>query len=462
MYKRYRIETSSIKLASTQIGKFDIIRRDDCLNCGQCISHCIYEVHRRDEKDPRKMAEPVSLLCKNCFACVQNCPRQALEMVRNEQFESLGDFYWTPPVIQTIWKEAEEGKIPVYGAGYRGRFKGSGFDAIWTDMSEIVRPTRDGIHNREYIATAVDVGRKLSWIADFDNLDLPRFHEIQIPMLFETDPLGIRDRNIILAVVKAAHELGTLAYLDFENSFDELEPFIQSIVLRSPPDRIFQTDPALLKKANFVELTLPESHPTDDLEGVLTSLKSHNPALLVSLGLSSHLFTEELFELVKKSLVDGLNLSADRCGQCAGGEMFITESARKLHLNLVKRHIRDEISLLGKGGIAAAEHVPKLIICETDAVVLDHALMVALGCRMCGVCRLEDCPAELPRLDLDSAKQRLINLTCAWRDQLLEILSAMGIRDVRRLRGEKGRAMFYEEIEKESFDFIFEEKYLFK
>jgi len=462
MYERYRIETSPVKLASTQIGKFDIIRRDNCLNCGQCISHCIYDVHRRDEKDQRKMAEPVSHLCKNCFACVQNCPRQALEMVRNEEFESLGDAYWTPPVIHTIWKEAEEGKIPVYGAGYRGRFTGTGFDSIWTDMSEIVRPTRDGIHSREYIATAVDVGRKLSWISDFDNLDLPRSHEIQIPMLFETDPLGIRAKNIILAIVKAAHELGTLAYVDFENSFDELEPFFKSLILRSPLDRIFQKDPALLKEANFVELTLPEIHPADELEGVLTRLKSRNPALLISLGLSSHLFTEELFKLVKESLVDVLNLSADRHGRSPGGEMLITDSARKLHLNLVKRHIRDEITLLGKGGIAAAEHVPKLIICGTDAAVLDYSLMAALGCRMCEECRIEDCPAGLPRLDAEAAGQRIINLTCAWRDQLLEILSAMGIRDVRRLRGEKGRAIFHEEIERESFGFIFEERDLFK
>jgi len=462
MYERYRIETSPVKLASTQIGKFDIIRKENCLNCGQCISHCIYDVHRRDERDKRKMAEPFSHLCKNCFACIQNCPWQALEMVRSGEYESLGDAYWTPSIIHTIWKEAEEGKIPVYGAGYRGRFTGSGFDAIWTDMSEIVRPTRDGIHSREYIATAVDVGRKLSWITDFDNLDFPRFLEIQVPMIFEADPLGIRAKNITLAVVKAAHKLGTLAYIDFENFFDELEPFFKSLILRSPLDRIFQTDPALLKKASFIELTLPESHPADELKGMLMRLKSRHPSLPIFLGLSSHLFPEELFNLVKESLVDGLNLSADRHGQCRGEEMFICESARKLHLNLVKRHIRDEITLFGKGGIAAAEHVPKLIICGTDAAVLDHSLMVALGCRMCAECRIEDCPAELSGLDPETAGQRIINLTCAWRDQLLEILSAMGIRDVRRLRGEKGRAMFYEEIERESFGFIFEERTLFK
>ena len=47
--------------------------------------------------------------------------------------------------------------------------------------------------------------------------------------------------------------------------------------------------------------------------------------------------------------------------------------------------------------------------------------------------------------------RRLANLMNAWRDQLLEALGAMGMREVRRLRGEMGRAIFMEEIEKEAF-----------
>ena len=39
----------------------------------------------------------------------------------------------------------------------------------------------------------------------------------------------------------------------------------------------------------------------------------------------------------------------------------------------------------------------------------------------------------------------------AWRDQMLEMLGAMGIREVRRLRGETGRAIFQEEVEREVF-----------
>ena len=50
--------------------------------------------------------------------------------------------------------------------------------------------------------------------------------------------------------------------------------------------------------------------------------------------------------------------------------------------------------------------------------------------------------------------QRIKNLSAAWRDQLLEILGAMGLREVRRMRGEMGRALFQKELEREAFSGI--------
>jgi hypothetical protein len=44
-----------------------------------------------------------------------------------------------------------------------------------------------------------------------------------------------------------------------------------------------------------------------------------------------------------------------------------------------------------------------------------------------------------------------VNLVGAWHNQLLEMMGAMGIRDARRLRGEAGRAMFFEELERDTF-----------
>jgi hypothetical protein len=45
----------------------------------------------------------------------------------------------------------------------------------------------------------------------------------------------------------------------------------------------------------------------------------------------------------------------------------------------------------------------------------------------------------------------MTNLIGAWHSQLIEVLGAMGLREVRRLRGEVGRAMFYEDLERETF-----------
>jgi hypothetical protein len=47
--------------------------------------------------------------------------------------------------------------------------------------------------------------------------------------------------------------------------------------------------------------------------------------------------------------------------------------------------------------------------------------------------------------------KRITNLAASWRDQLLEILGAMGLREVRRLRGELGRCMFQRDLEREVF-----------
>jgi hypothetical protein len=38
---------------------------------------------------------------------------------------------------------------------------------------------------------------------------------------------------------------------------------------------------------------------------------------------------------------------------------------------------------------------------------------------------------------------------------MLEMMGAMGIRDARRLRGEAGRAMFFDDLERECFAPIF-------
>jgi glutamate synthase domain-containing protein 2 len=120
---------------------------------------------------------------------------------------------------------------------------------------------------------------------------------------------------------------------------------------------------------------------------------------------------------------------------------FLADALREVHGRLVELGCRDQVALLVGGGIAAAEHVPKAMVCGADAVAVDLALVVALGCALWADVR-RPCPVEDMETDPGWGAQRLVNLMAAWRDQLLEVLGAMGMREVRRLRGEWGRTIF--------------------
>ncbi len=144
----------------------------------------------------------------------------------------------------------------------------------------------------------------------------------------------------------------------------------------------------------------------------------------------------------------------------------IKDALREMHCRLVNEGARDEMTLIISGGIALAEHMAKAILCGADLVAADTALLAALGCRVCrdahpfddnggGEARRlssqEACPYGIDSVDSHYAARRIVNLMGAWHSQLIEVLGAMGIREVRRLRGEMGRAIFMEEIEAEAF-----------
>jgi len=148
-----------------------------------------------------------------------------------------------------------------------------------------------------------------------------------------------------------------------------------------------------------------------------------------------------------------LHLCADEYGlEGADQPLFIKERVKEIHLRLVEEGLRDQITIIASGGIAMAEHMAKLIICGADAITIDIPLLIAMECRVCRRCKEGiACPVEIDRLDSAWGSARIKNLMAGWHNQLLEIMGAMGIREVRRLRGEMGRAMFFEDLEKEVF-----------
>ena len=124
---------------------------------------------------------------------------------------------------------------------------------------------------------------------------------------------------------------------------------------------------------------------------------------------------------------------------------------------MVKQGIRDQVTIIAGGGIALAEHMAKQLICGADLVSVNLPLLVALECRLCDTCVYPGVPAlpGIEDIEFDYGAGRIINLIAAWHDQLIEVMGAMGIREARRLRGEVGRAMFFKDIEEETFGKLF-------
>jgi ferredoxin len=512
---KYHIDTKHAPPNIRPIGKLGIVDwREDCSNCHNCVKRlCTYGFYR-EEADA--LREDMTLLdyvyqCKGCLACVQNCTKGLLTRVVNPEYEHLGDSYYTPDIILANWYQAETGNIPVSGSGYGGPFSGPGFDSMWTDMSEIVRPTRDGIHGREYISTSVDIGRKPPYLTFEDRghplrcdiaaakstsstplgrppavvggvpylnssqiLDPPEtveaggqvsteghplqrapsarpggvptypLIEIPIPIIFECVPRQFRRGAVMRAVGKAADKIGTLFVV--ENNSAELLEIPGAIPLCDPENATDASAPIVMvaDAANVLE--------------VQKRIKDKTPSRIVSIRLAATPESAARICELTRGGAELVHLVFDSHGLETGADnpRHMRDVLREVHRALVKEGIRDLVTIVASGGIAHAEHVAKAIICGADLVAVDLPLMTALECRLCGEClRGEICPVHLDEIEEPYGIQRIVNLMGAWRNQLLELLGAMGIREMRRLRGETGRCMFFEDLEASTFGRLF-------
>jgi len=383
--------------------------------------------------------KPLKHKCVGCMRCVQEYPH-IMTVKPSEAYKKLGDSFWTPEMVYTVWNEASTGKIPVKGMGYKGAFGGEGFDGIWTDMSEIVRPTRDGVYGREYISTCVDVGRKPTSI-DLDNvIETPRTMEIPLPIIFDELPNGTDNDDVQTAVALAAGKVGTLDVAREtrlgrpgpENLLPLIdEEGIQDYEEKQPSILEFDAEkPSVLRKllTRFDRSIIIGRLPLREDSGQVAS------------------------ELARQG-VHGLHLYADYHGRDYSRDpRHISTALRDVHQQLVRDGLRDQVTIIASGGITLAEHVPKAIICGADLVGIDTTILVALQAEFLGETRNRaNCGLRPRRINPEWGAQRLVNLMGVWHDQLIEILGAMGMRDVRRLRGDIGRSMMDSELREQSF-----------
>jgi glutamate synthase domain-containing protein 2 len=266
---------------------------------------------------------------------------------------------------------------------------------------------------------------------------IPLNREIPIPVIFGLKPFH-PGQTAITSLALAASKLTTYLTIPAEKATEELWDYYSNLLIRLKPSEIE-------KHRDVVEwATIVEFDPDGNQIMGIARAREINPNVLTVINVPVSRGVEKKILKLAQSGAETIHLEADIHGRSRDGTTLL-ESLHTSHTLLVEEGMRDRITLVASGGIAAAEHVPKTIIMGADAVVTDVPLLIAMDViewkkdknkeRNPGLKGIEE-------LDVRWGASRVINLMLSWKDQLLEVLGAMGLRDVRRLRGETGRAMF--------------------
>ena len=466
MPEKYHIKTQPVPPRGPRIGKFGMVDwREDCARCHNCVKKaCVYDRYRQEADYIRNLSDVDALFfdCMGCFSCVQDCTKGLLCMSINPEYQKMGNGYWTPDIIKTTWLQAETAKIPVSGAGYRGPFSGKGFDSMWTDMSEIVRPTRDGIHGREYISTSVDIGRKLPYLAfngsktgvnalPLVSIPMPMIIDMTSPAhtLPQLNPIIVQTavNTDIIAIIAPPNEWRTSS-----RQWSGSDKYLDNIAFYIADGQDIPKD--ALKKMRLVEI--PDGSRVMER---IKEIKKIHPQIVIAIRVElTSAGVERAIKLAEFEEIEAIHIVAYAYGNEIGAQKprFLKDMTRYIHTALIERGNRDEITLMAGGGIALPEHLAKEIICGADLITINLPLLISLECHLCNSCKPGMvCPAKLEKIDSDYAVGRMTNLIAAWHDQLIEVMGAMGMREVRRLRGDVGRAMFFENLEEETFGKLF-------
>ena len=241
---------------------------------------CIYGVFDR----PVGGLAPIRSKCVGCMRCAQEVP-DVCSVERNPEFYSFGDSYWIPEDMKLVSStplslvnfEASSGKILVKGMGYKGSFGSRHWDSMWTDMSEIVRPTRDGVYGREFISMAVNLGGKKKFL-DFSNKGSFKSSttvSTSIPIIFDYLAENLSSADILASIKNSALKTNTLFSIHFDVASTLNDSELAHAIVLVDSNKDYSISP-IISKAAIVEVTSDNM----DIFGDIKKLRPSKPVAL--------------------------------------------------------------------------------------------------------------------------------------------------------------------------------------
>lgn len=439
--------------------------------------------------------------CVACHRCISQCPRDAIR-IEERPVDYRNHPVWTAKAREDIYKQAETGKILLGGMGNTLDYPII-FDRIVLDACQVTNPSIDPLREpmelRTYIGKKpkkLDLFRDPSGDVQLKTEIVPNL-QIETPIMIGHMSYGAISLNAHISLARAAAASGTFMGTGEGGLHEAIFPYQDNMIVQVASGR-FGVNIDYLSRGAAIEIKIgqgakpgigghlpgekvcgdvsctrmiPEGsdaispaphhdiYSIEDLKQLVRSLKEatewKKPVFVKIAAVHN---VAAIAAGIARSSADAVVIDGFRGGTGAAPTVFrdnvgipIETAIAAVDAKLRAQGIRNEVSIIGSGGIRNSADVTKLIALGADAVYIGTAALIAMGCRVCGTCYRNLCPwgiaTQRPdlvgRLDPDEASVQVSNLIHAWTLEISELMGAAGINSIESLRGNRDRLRGY-------------------
>jgi glutamate synthase domain-containing protein 2 len=475
-----------------------MIDRDYCKKCKRCVTHCSYGALSFNGE--RIIADDSQ--CVACQRCVAMCPGKAIRVIQNDSYLPPHGNY-TRRIRNIIWAQSGNGGVLLSATGNDRPIRVI-FDDLLLDACQVTNPAIDPL--RETIETKIFFGRKpqkLEFTVDENDSSefslktklMPHF-EIDMPIMVGHMSLGSISYNACMAIYQASKELNILAGSGEGGLHPDFYEYGNNIITEVASGR-FGVDINYLNKTAGIEIKIGQGakpghgghlpgekvnslisqtrmipkgsdalspyphhdiYSIEDLAQLIAALKEATRYRVpIGVKIAAVHNSAPIAVGIVRGGADFLTLDGFRGGTGAAPRIIRDHAGIPIELaiasvdqRLRQEGLRDQVTLVAGGSIRYSADLIKAIALGADVGMVGMPVLIAMGCRVCQQCFKGLCSWGIAtqqeylvkRLDIDVARNRIINLFHSWNEELKEVLGAMGIDSVESLRSNRDRLRY--------------------